>query len=60
MRRRWVTATHNAARHCTIVLSAIRAMNIRGAIPLAAAKQRQYSWVVFKISENCDGDENHT
>jgi hypothetical protein len=55
-----VTATHNAARHFTIVLAAIRAMNIRGAIPLAAAKQRQYSAVVFKISENCDGDENHT
>jgi hypothetical protein len=55
-----VTATHNAARHCTIVLAAIRAMHIRGAIPLAAAKLRQYSRVVFKISENCDGDENHT
>jgi hypothetical protein len=58
--RRWVTATHNAARHCTIVLPAIRAMHIRGAIPLAGAKKRQYSGVVFKISENCDGDESHT
>jgi hypothetical protein len=55
-----VAATHNAARHCTIVHAAIRAMHIRGAIPLAAAKQRQYSGVVFKISEHCDGDENHT
>jgi hypothetical protein len=43
-----------------LVLAAIRAMHIRGAIPLAAAKQRQYSRVVFKISENCDGDENNT
>jgi hypothetical protein len=60
MRRCSVTATHNVARHCTIVLAAIRAMHIRGVIPLAAAKQRQYSRVVLKISENCDGDENHT